>query len=363
MEPTRIDVASAARTYPVFVGHGLAAAMDRWLSAAGIGEQRFLVSSPTVWTRHGQTVQAALPKVETILVPDGERSKTLHTVSRLYEALIRAGVDRRSTVIAVGGGVLGDTAGFAAATYLRGVDLVHVPTTLLAQVDSAVGGKVGVNHPLGKNLIGAFHPPAAVIADPQLLDTLPRRELRAGLYEVVKYGVIADRPLFDRLADGLTKIFAREPEILVDIVAASCRIKAEVVAADEREGGRRRILNFGHTAGHAIEAVTRYRRLRHGEAVAYGMLAAARIGADRGLMTKGDHGALTGLIGRMGPLPSVTDLSPADVLAAMQRDKKVVAGRLHFVLPRGLGDTVIVDDVTEKEIRRALGTIGIRGRG
>ena len=362
MEPKRIDVASATRTYPVFVAHGLAAQMDRWLSEARIGERRFLVSSPTVWTRHGETIHAALPDVEPVLVPDGERSKTLHTVSRIYEALIRAGADRHSTVIAVGGGVLGDTAGFAAATYLRGVDLVHVPTTLLAQVDSSVGGKVGVNHPLGKNLIGAFHPPAAVITDPQLLDTLPRRELRAGLYEVVKYGVIADRALFDRLVDDLPEIFARRPELLVDIVAASCRIKADVVADDEREGGRRRILNFGHTAGHALEAVTRYRRLRHGEAVAYGMLVATRLAGARGLIDKGDQAELIALIGRMGPLPSVTDLSPADVLAAMQRDKKVIAGRLHFVLPQGIGDTVIVDDVTEKEIRHALGTIGVRGR-
>ena len=362
MEPTRIDVTSATRTYPVFVAHGLAAHMDRWLSAARIGERRFLVSSPTVWARHGETVQAAVPNVDPILVPDGERSKTLQTVSRIYEALIRAGADRYSTVIAVGGGVLGDTAGFAAATFLRGVDLVHVPTTLLAQVDSAVGGKVGVNHPLGKNLIGAFHPPAAVIADPRLLDTLPRRELRAGLYEVVKYGVIADRPLFERLVEGLPEVFARTPEFLVDIVSASCRIKADVVAADEREGGRRRILNFGHTAGHALESVTRYRRLRHGEAVAYGMLVAAQLAAARGLIDEGDHTALSELIGRMGPLPSVTDLAPGDVLAAMQRDKKVIAGRLHFVLPHGIGDTVIVDDVGEEDIRRALGTIGIRGR-
>ena len=360
MEPTRIDVASATRTYPVFVAHGLASEMERWLSEAGIGERRFFISSPNVWTRHGGTVQAAAPDVEPILVPDGERSKTLQTVARIYEALIQAEADRRSTVIAVGGGVLGDTAGFAAATFLRGIDLVHVPTTLLAQVDSAVGGKVGVNHPLGKNLVGAFHPPAAVIADPRLLDTLPRRELRAGLYEVVKYGVIADRRLFGRLVDGLSDIFARRPEHMADIVAASCRIKAEVVADDEREGGRRRILNFGHTAGHALEAVTRYRRLRHGEAVAYGMLVAARIAADRRLLDKHDHAALVALIGRMGPLPSVTDMSAADVLAAMQLDKKAVAGRLHWVLPHGIGDALVVGDVIEKDIRRALRTIGIR---
>ena len=361
MQPTRIDVASATHTYPVFVAHGLVDEIGRWLSVAGVGEPRFLVSSPTVWTRHGERLTAALPDVEHLLVPDGERSKTLHTVSRIYESLIRAGADRRSTILAVGGGVLGDTAGFAAATFLRGVDLVHVPTTLLAQVDSAVGGKVGVNHALGKNLIGAFHPPVAVIADPQLLDTLPRRELRAGLYEVVKYGVIASRALFDRLVAELPRIFAREPDVLAEIVAASCRIKAEVVAADEREAGRRRVLNFGHTAGHALESVTRYRRLRHGEAVAYGMLIAARLAATRGLLDKSDAAALTELIGQMGPLPSVTDVSPSDLLAAMRRDKKVVAGRLHVVLPNGIGNTVIVDDVAEKDIRRALRTVGIPG--
>ena len=277
----------------------------------------------------------------------------------MYEWLIQSGADRQSTIVAVGGGVIGDTVGFAAATYLRGVDLVHVPTTLLAQVDSAVGGKVGVNHPLGKNLIGAFHPPVAVIADPRVLDTLPRRELRAGLYEVVKYGMIASRPLFDRLVTDLARIFAREPDVLTEIVATSCRIKADVVAADEREGGHRRVLNFGHSAGHALEAVTRYRRLRHGEAVAYGMLVAATLGVARGLLDAADHTALTDLIGRMGPLPSVADLAAPEVLAAMQRDKKVVGGRLHVVLPNGIGDTVIVDDVTEQETRRALRAIGV----
>jgi 3-dehydroquinate synthase len=200
----------------------------------------------------------------------------------------------------------------------------------------------------------------AVIADPRLLDTLPRRELRAGLYEVVKYGVIASRPLFERIVTDLPRIFAREPEIMTAIVADSCRIKAEVVAADEREGDRRRILNYGHTAGHALEAVTGYRRLRHGEAVAYGMLVAAHLGVARGLIDKSDHAALVELIGRMGPLPQVTDLPAAEVLDAMRRDKKVVAGRLHMVLPRGLGDTVIVDDVTEKESRQALKSIGVR---
>ena len=361
MRPIRIDVPSAARTYPVFVAHGLAEELGHWLAVAGVGEQPLLVSSPTVWKQHGDTLAAAVPGAEHLLVPDRERSKTLQTVARIYESLIRLGADRQSTIIAVGGGVIGDTVGFAAATYLRGVELVHVPTTLLAQVDSALGGKVGVNHPLGKNLIGAFHPPVAVIADPRLLDTLPRRELRAGLYEVVKYGVIASRTLFDQLVTDLPRIFAREPDVITDIVAASCRIKANVVATDEREAGRRRVLNFGHTTGHALEAVTRYRRLRHGEAVAYGMLVAAGLGAARGLLDTNDHAALTDLIERMGPLPSVADLSVSEILAAIRRDKKVVAGRLHVVLPNGIGDTVIVDDVTEQDTRRALRAIGVRG--
>jgi len=359
MRPTRIDVRANTRTYPILVGHGIVGQIDRWLSDSGITERLLVVSSPIVWKRHGDTLTAALPEVDHLLVPDGERSKTRQTVARVYDWLIHSGADRRSTIIAVGGGVIGDTVGFAAATFLRGIDLVHVPTTLLAQVDSAVGGKVGINHPLGKNLIGAFHPPAAVISDPQLLDTLPRRELRAGLYEVVKYGVIASRPLFERLLTDLRLIFSREIHVMEEIISTSCRIKARIVEADERESDRRRVLNFGHTVGHALEAVTHYRRFRHGEAVAYGMLVAARLGFNRDLLGVDDHTALTGLIGRMGPLPSVTDLSASDVIAAIQRDKKIQSGRLHVVLPRGIGNTVIVDDVTESDIRRSLRTIGV----
>ncbi len=360
MSPIRIDVESASRTYPVLVGPGLLEDLEAQLTANGVGARRFVVSSPNVWRRHGEAIEAALPDTPHLLIPDGERSKNHQTLGRIYEWLIEQGADRRSTVVAVGGGVIGDTVGFAAATYLRGVDLVQVPTTLLAQVDSSVGGKVGVNHALGKNLIGAFHAPVAVIVDPAFLDTLPRRELRAGLYEVVKYGVIASRPLFDQLVTELSQIFKRAPELMTDIVAQSCRIKAEVVAADEREGDRRRVLNYGHTAGHALEAVTRYRRLRHGEAVGYGMLVAADLGARRDLLSETDQSALSELIGSMGPLPTVSDLSVDEIVAAMHRDKKVVDGRLHMVLPKGIGDTLIVDDVTDRDIRRALGVIGIR---
>lgn len=360
MQPVRLDVNAGSHTSTIWIGEGVSERTSALLDAAGVGARRFVVTSSTVWRLHSAALQAALGDTTLIIVSDGERFKTLHTASRIYEALIRGGADRGSAIVGVGGGVIGDVAGFVAATYLRGITLVHVPTTLLAQVDSAVGGKVGVNHALGKNLIGAFHQPAAVITDPRLLDTLPRRELRAGLYEVVKYGVIASRALFELLVTDLQRIFARDPDVMIEIVAASCRIKADVVGTDEREADRRRVLNFGHTAGHALEAVTRYRRLRHGEAVAYGMLVAAELGAGRGLLDKCDHTALTELIARMGPLPSVTDLSASEVLETMKRDKKVVAGRLHMVLPDGLGGTVIVDDVTEKETRRALTTIGVR---
>jgi 3-dehydroquinate synthase len=254
--------------------------------------------------------------------------------------------------------VIGDMAGFAAATYLRGIALVHVPTTLLAQVDSAVGGKVGVNHPLGKNMIGSFYQPHAVVVDPSVLGTLPRREFRAGLYEVIKYGMTSSAGLFDRLGRERAAIFARDPQVLTAIIGESCRIKASVVSADEREAGPRRILNFGHTAGHAIEAVTKYRRFRHGEAVGYGMLVAAELATARGALADADRKALADVVAGLGPLPPIADIPRAEILKAVQHDKKVVAGRLNFVLPTAIGSTAIVDDVTNKEIAAALKRVG-----
>jgi 3-dehydroquinate synthase len=357
---TRIDVhASAGRTYPVLLGDGLGARIGETLNSLGVGHRRLVVSTLPIW----QLVREQLRDLadgEPIMMGDGERSKTLNTVTRLYEHFLRAGADRGTVVIAVGGGVVGDTAGFAASTFLRGLSLVHVPTTLLAQVDSAIGGKVGVNLTAGKNLVGSFHPPAAVLADPSLLRTLPRREFRAGLYEVVKYAVIASPTLFDQLVDELTAIFAREPAVLESTIAECCRIKARVVTEDEHERGLRRTLNFGHTAGHALEAVTRYRRFRHGEAVAYGMLVAGHIGCDRGVFASRHLDALAGLIAKMGPLPPVGDLSASEAVEAMRRDKKVINGKLHYVLPTTIGDTTIASDVTEAELTGALQTIGLR---
>ena len=237
--------------------------------------------------------------------------------------------------------------------------VVQVPTTLLAQDDSAIGGKVGVNHALGKNMIGAFHQPALVAIDPVFLATLPRREFRAGLYEVIKYGVIASRSLFERVARSLKPLFDRDEAALVPIVGESVRIKSEVVEADEREHGLRRILNFGHTVGHALEAATKYRRLRHGEAVAYGMLVASAIAVARKAMPAADREALAALITKLGPLPAIAGIPLAEVLEAIGHDKKIIGGRLHFVLLKGIGKSEVVADVTKDEIAAALSSIGI----
>ena len=353
-----LEVGSRSGRYGIHIEPESAARVGGLLDAARVPARRFLVSNPTVWRIHEQLFAGITPE-EPILIPDGERYKNLQTVGRIYDALIRAHADRASAIVAIGGGVLGDTAGFAAATFLRGIPVVQIPTTLLAQVDSAVGGKVGVNHAQGKNLIGAFHPPALVVVDPTLLSTLPRREFRAGLYEVIKYGVIASRPLFDRVAASLPALFKRDAEALMAIVSASCRIKASVVEQDERETGLRRTLNFGHTAGHALEAVTKYRRFRHGEAVGYGMLVAAEIAVARGTMPAADRDALAALIAKMGPMPAVADLPVADTLDAIAHDKKVVAGQLHYVLPKTIGECEVVADVTKDEIAAALRSIGM----
>ena len=358
--PVRIDVHTGERTSTLLIGDGVTDRLSAILDAQRIGPRRFVVSNPVVWRFHGPQIQRALGDLEPILVPDGERFKNLQSVSRIYDALIRANADRGSVLIAIGGGVIGDTAGFAAATYLRGITLIHVPTTLLAQVDSSIGGKVGVNHTLGKNLIGAFHQPVLVAIDPLLLRTLPRREFRSGLYEVVKYGMIANRSLFDRVAGRTKAVFDRDPAVLGPAIIESARIKADVVSKDERESGLRRILNYGHTVGHALEAVTRYRRFKHGEAIAYGMLAAADLAASRGALAEHERQALGHLITLLGPLPPISDLSIAEVLEAVRRDKKVVHGKLHFVIAIAIGATMTVDDVTEEELRAVLARLGLQ---
>ena len=357
--PITVEVRTASAAYPIEIAVSAAAAIDAVLDAVKAPARRFVVSTSHVWELHGGTV-SGLSQEDPIILPDGERYKNVTTVMRIYDALIKASADRASCLVALGGGVVGDITGFAAATFLRGIPVVQVPTTLLAQIDSAIGGKTGVNHPLGKNLIGAYHQPLAVIVDPLLLATLPRREFRAGLYEAIKYGVIASRGLFETLATDLRKLFARDAQALLPVIAECCRIKAEVVGRDEKEAGPRRALNFGHTAAHALEAVTKYRRFRHGEAVGYGMLVAAELGVRRKVFTDADREALAALIAKMGPLPPVADLAVDELLQAIGRDKKVVAGTLHFVLPTSIGSTTIATDVTTEELSDALVAIGVR---
>ena len=356
----RVTVSSAAGPYSVLIGPGAIAALGAEMDKAKLGKRRILISSERVWDFHGPLFRQLGADRTPILIEDGERYKNLNTVARLFDQLVKVQADRSTVIVAIGGGVIGDMVGFSAATFLRGLPVVHVPTTLLAQVDSAIGGKTGVNHPLGKNLIGSFHAPSLVVADPVVLETLPRREFRAGLYEVIKYGVIKEPALLDRMRESITAIFNRDGEAVAPLVSASCRIKAEVVSADEREGGLRRILNFGHTVGHALEAVTKYKQFRHGEAIGYGMLAALAIGVARGITPKSLYEEIEALITQLGPLPPVADISAKEVFAAIGRDKKVVDGTLHFVAAADRGKTVELTDVTEKEIKAALKKIGLR---
>lgn len=356
----QIEVQSASGAYPVVIAPGALAQLAELVPPASMSGLPAVVSTAPIWRRHGARLREIMGRQLPILIPDGERAKTLTVVRRLYRHFGRRGLDRSSLIVAFGGGVVGDVAGFAAATYLRGLRVVQIPTTLLAQVDSAIGGKVGVNLETGKNLVGSFHPPALVLCDPTVLLTLPPREFRAGMFEVIKYGVIASKSLFDRVANQLDALLTQAPESTTPIVAACCRIKADIVSADEREGGHRRILNFGHTVGHALEAVTGYRRFRHGEAIAYGMLAAAHISHARGTLSADDHERLKLLIRRTTRLPSVRDLRVDRALEAIRRDKKVDRGRLHFVLANGIGGTTIATDVGETELSAAMRRIGMK---
>jgi len=292
-------------------------------------------------------------------VPPGERSKSLDRVAALYEAFARAGLERGRPVFALGGGVVGDLAGFAAATWLRGVPLVMVPTSLLAQVDSSVGGKVGVDLPRGKNLVGAFHQPRAVLIDTDTLATLPARELRAGLAEVVKYGAIGDRDFFQWLEDSLQALLDGDPAALVHAIETSCRQKAGIVMRDEREDGERALLNFGHTFGHAIESATGYSLLRHGEAVAIGMVCAAWLSARLGLAPAGDAIRLAALLEGMDlPTRVPEGIAPETLLGHMRLDKKAAGGRIRLVLWSGIGAAMVVDDVPDSEILAALAMQG-----
>jgi 3-dehydroquinate synthase len=340
MSVTRIR--SSAGTYDVHCARGILASAAREVARLGGVTSAFLLTSPRVWVHLGRDLRRAFPKIsrgQVILFDDAESHKDVPTIEALCRALVLRGADRHSVIIAAGGGVVGDVAGFAVACFLRGIRLVHIPTTLVAQVDSAIGGKTGVNLPEGKNLVGAFYPPKLVLADPALLRTLPHREFRSGLYEVIKYGVIADRNLFSLLERHMLTCLRRDPAILARVIDRCIRIKARVVIADERESGLRQILNFGHTVGHALEAATGYQHFLHGEAVGWGMIAATLIAAATNRLSEKDAMRILRLIVRVGPLPALGNLRPADLRPILASDKKAHAGRIRWVLPTRIGKT------------------------
>ncbi|MGA7522981.1 MAG: 3-dehydroquinate synthase [Acidobacteriaceae bacterium] len=354
MQPA-LTVQTPSATYPVFVGRNLFPQVAQTLRKFAAG-RTFVLTSPEIWALWGKKLLGAFPQSAqptVLFLPAGERYKRLAEVEKLAEQLARAGADRSSVLIAFGGGIVGDLGGFLAAIYMRGIDYIQVPTTLLAQVDSSVGGKTGANLAAGKNLIGSFHHPRAVFADLDVLQTLPDREFRAGLFESVKAGVIRDAALFRFMEKNADKILARDPAALKRVIADSIRMKAGVVALDERESGLRMILNFGHTLGHAIEAATRFRRLLHGEAVAWGMLAALQVALARETVDPVQAERIERTILVYGPLPPFR-ATAAKLLAAAGRDKKNRAGARRFILPKGIGDAVVVEDVTDRELEEAL---------
>jgi 3-dehydroquinate synthase len=355
-----LTVALAERSYPIHIGENLLARAADLLPAPR-SSRAIIVSNPTVSAHHLVPLQQSLTRAgmkhDAVMVADGEAHKSWATLYSIHTRLLELGAERSTLLIALGGGVIGDVAGLAAATYQRGMPFVQMPTTLLAQVDSSVGGKTAVNHPLGKNMIGAFYQPAAVIIDTATLATLPRRELAAGLAEVIKHGAACDAGYFAWLESALQRLLEREPEAIAHAIFESCRIKATIVATDEREAGNRALLNFGHTFGHAIEAAAGYDgSWLHGEAVAAGMILAAELSTRVAALPVADSARVRHLVDRAG-LPTLAPALGADrYLELMARDKKVQAGALRLVLLEALGRATLRSDIPPSELRALLAT-------
>ena len=357
MKLKRIPVKSSAGSYSVFSGAGALRHAGREVNKLRRFSSIHVVSSPKVWRALGKSVQRGLQltgNTHVHLMNDGESAKNLRTAEALCRSLVKSSADRKSLIVAVGGGVVGDVAGFVAAIYLRGVALVHVPTTLVAQVDSSIGGKTGVNVPEGKNLVGAFYPPRLVLTDPELLRTLSEREFRGGLAEIIKHAIIADASMFAMLEKDMEKILRRDRSALSQLIPRNVAIKARVVSRDERESGLREILNFGHTFAHALESVTKYRHYQHGEAVAWGMIAASFLGHELGLTCASDVSRIVALVRRLGPLPAWPRVPAATLLNAMRSDKKTCSGVLRFVLSPRIGEARSYDTVPLHVVERVL---------
>ena len=354
-----LRVELGADSYPIAIGTGLLSRTGEILTPHLKSDKVLIVSDSFVKARYMPVVHQSLTdaglNVNTIAIPAGEESKSLKQFSRIQDSLIAHRLDRGSMLIALGGGIIGDLGGFAAAVYMRGISYVQIPTTLQAQVDASVGGKTAINHPKGKNLIGAFHQPKLVLIDVDTLKTLPQRDIRAGLIEVIKMGVIRDEPLFEMVAEHLEAILNLEAETLIEMIASACANKAEIVAKDEKESGLRMVLNYGHTFGHALEALTHYNKYRHGEAVSIGMNCAAQLAVNLGMFSESDFQRQRSLLNRAKlPLTFPSDLMPEAICDAMYLDKKTLAGKLRLILPRRIGEVAIRNDVDDQHVLEAI---------
>src|ERR1700730_9056607 len=356
MKTKTIRVRSAAGEYAVLCGAGILRRAAGEIEKLGEFSSVHVWTSPKVWRATGKAVKPVIPRdsQDVHLFDDAETKKNMRTVELLCRKLTQAGADRKSLIVAVGGGVAGDIAGFVAASYLRGVALVHVPTTLVAQVDSSIGGKTGVNLPEGKNLVGAFYAPRLVLIDTDLLRTLPERQFRSGIAEVIKYGVIADAEFFAYLEQSMDRVLRRVADAFAHIIPRCVEIKADVVSRDERESEIREILNFGHTFGHALESVTKYRRYLHGEAVAWGMIAAALVGRELGINEAGGVSRVVSLIRRIGKMPAWPRMAHKILISAMLSDKKTRAGKLRFVVSAHIGEAHSSEAVSMDALQRAM---------
>lgn len=356
-----ITVNLGPRAYPIIVGAGALRSVGTRLTALGAGRRTGLVTDRSIMALHGATVTESLRasglSVTEIFVPQGETAKTLAVAERCWDECLTAGLDRTSTLLALGGGAVGDLAGFVAATYMRGIPLVQLPTTLLAQVDASIGGKVAIDHPRAKNLIGAFHQPRLVVADPSVLSTLPLPDFRSGLAEVVKHGIVLDAAYFGDLEAHVAEILARDLPTLERLIAGSCRLKGRIVQADERESGLRAALNYGHTVGHALEAATRYSRWLHGEAVSLGIVAAAKIAERLGLADAETGERQIRLLRRLGLPVGFSGPAPEAIVRAIGGDKKARDGRVPFVLAPRIGEFRLVFDVPPELVAAVLSEI------
>ena len=352
----RLEVDLGERSYPILIGPGIISSAESYINSIR-SRQVMVVTNETVAPLYLDNVLQGLSgfHVEQVILPDGEQYKTLQVLNRIFDALLSSRFDRSCTLLALGGGVVGDMTGFAAASYQRGVDFVQVPTTLLSQVDSSVGGKTGVNHPLGKNMIGAFHQPRCVVADTDTLSTLPERELSAGLAEVIKYGVINDLPFFEWLEANIERLLARDSQALVYAIERSCRDKAVIVAADEKEAGQRALLNLGHTFGHAIESGMGYGVWLHGEAVAAGIAMAADMSLQMGWLDSRQQKRIRSLLQKAHlPVDPPPQISGEQFLELMSVDKKVLNGELRLVLLRGIGKAEVTADYAVAALQQAV---------